>query len=540
MYCKICGNLLNNDDSNCNVCGAVVATPVSDVTDKEEVVYNPPYSPFQKDAQDISHTGNEFFQGGATRETDAQIYKQQPDNDEFSWNVYDFPRSRKTETVEFTWKQDEFGNPIHEKTSLEQNPMPKENFSFAGIREDYFLEKSQDDFLKPELEEDIYDLHPRFETLKNEQDAFIYKKTISAEKNKISQIDNNSIPIEDLITDEDMKKIHLHQNLEGEALPRDKFFTFSKKNEEFQKLLDKEYARINELEQHRNAGTPVNPVSFDEKIQNPFQDNSLHENLQGREESPLTNSQKNSHLNEMEEARKMFFSNTEPKVAVTPKISTAYDQQNILLKNDEIKQKYQHEEHMAEDFTAPTQSLNSQPVNHFAAHDLKEELYQHSQPAHVSQQAANLAPFGQNMEAVPPLTDQMDNTAPIMKSTDTIAVNEFNGTPLERESFSNSDNKSRKLSMDFGHLEPDDKNLGEEFEDDFDDEDLEESKSKSGIAGKVILGIIIVLLLAELTILGIKFFLPESAATAFILEQEIIIVDAITNWINGIKGIFSK
>ncbi len=521
MYCKICGNLLNNEDSNCNVCGAVAATPVSVVEEKEEVVFNPPYSPFQAEVQATSEFSKGFEQVDSVHGEEAQVYKQQLENNEFSWNVYDFPRSRKTETVEFTWKQDEFGNPIsdidYSINDLKNETNNQEELSYTSAREDYFLEKALTGINMPE--EDTFDVHPRFETISNDDQEFVFRKTIKPEE-KRSPESHGAEFFEDIITKEDMNHINMdRQDQSVDVIPRDKFFTFSKKNEEFQKLLDKEYARINELEQYRNMHTSSgNARPLDEKMQNPLQNDALLNNLQPQVADASANMQRNPHLNEMEEARKMFFPEAEVKVESTPY------QQNIVLGNEEIKQKYETHETIAEDLSPLKQHMNAEPmINAEISNPAMDSSIAPMQPAPTNQASEIVVPAIQNAE---------------MSTSQDLPI----ANPDQDLLFQN-EKKSRKLSLDFGHLDNEsekDINIDDEFDEEFDDEEFEEGKSKGGIIGKVILAIIIVLLLAELAILGIKFFLPDSAATEFILEREIAIVEAITNWINSIKAIFSK
>ena len=121
MYCKECGSPLKEGDRVCKICG----TPI-DIVD--ENVDN-------KSTDDSASKKDEFS--------------------EFQWNVYDFPKPKKTEDIDFDW-------------GFSDNRMYNPSFEKDDINSDYS----------------------------------------SAEK----------------------------------------FFTFQKKNEEFQKLLDREYERINRIE----------------------------------------------------------------------------------------------------------------------------------------------------------------------------------------------------------------------------------------------------------------------------------------------------
>ena len=203
MYCRMCGKMLDDTDRHCKYCGA--ATGFQDsvenaskvISVSEEVVFNPPFEveerkgssylteedtseqeaepEAQGDIADGKLEKQEDNLKGYISENEIEEQKKQAERTgetgafktpEFTWDVHEFPKSKKTEDVEFNWKMDEFGSAAQKEAAA------------AAFEEELFQE-------------------------------------IREEANRIKE-----------------------SNI-------DRFFTFSKKNEEFQELLDKEYEKIN-------------------------------------------------------------------------------------------------------------------------------------------------------------------------------------------------------------------------------------------------------------------------------------------------------
>ncbi len=190
MYCRMCGNLLSDTDRFCKKCGTKIdlkpsADSAEPIGEKEEVVFNPPYeekAPHHNRFYFVEEESSEKrkqkeklkgFTSGNEREEnkwkeDKSDREHSGRNDEFNWNVHEFPKEKEKETEEavFNWELKEF-----------DQPGSKEATETAS-------------------EEEIF-------------------REIMGDANA----------------------------LKGSNI--DRFFTFSKKNEEFQKLLDREYEKHN-------------------------------------------------------------------------------------------------------------------------------------------------------------------------------------------------------------------------------------------------------------------------------------------------------
>lgn len=214
MYCTICGNLLSDKDIFCKICGTATGVgmaketqPVNTIGEEKSTVAVEERQAIEEERQNI-----EIMAPEETKlEEKPTISNVDP---EISWNVYEFPKPKKTEDMEFVWKTEDTYKPslTLEKTS----------------------EKKLEEILFQELD-----------TLKNEE---------------IEECEEDVLPLDS-----------------------DTFFTFSKKNEEFQKLLDREYEKIKDRENsdprmiREIQGDGTGPFTIPEKPEESFQDNIVVE-----------------------------------------------------------------------------------------------------------------------------------------------------------------------------------------------------------------------------------------------------------------------
>lgn len=246
MYCRSCGNKLGDMDHYCQVCGTPTgyreppAAPAETTEIEEEIVFNPPYENKSHFAEEEPSFETEETPA-ADEEEDADSTEPQK-NAEFSWNVHEFPGTKKTEEIVFNWNMEDFNQPEQkgpEATAFEE-----------------------------ELFQEIRD-----------------------ESNRIKE-----------------------QNI-------DRFFTFSKKNEEFQELLDKEYEKfkmssepidyLSKIAKEVPAEEPEPTVgAIPEEIENPAEEEipeviEIPEEVIISEETETT--AKSEQILEMARARAQFF-----------------------------------------------------------------------------------------------------------------------------------------------------------------------------------------------------------------------------------------
>jgi hypothetical protein len=195
MYCRNCGHLLNESDRFCPSCGAKIESREDAIAENSFV---PPFRREEDKKQD-----------------EAQQQPKPRRNfqfEEFNWNLDGYPTedSHKTEDIDFNWesvmdernkKRREEGNP----TFFEKKEEPEGEQFFKGISEEEPA-RSKPEEPEKSLEEEVFD---------------------QIEKDDLSK----TIRVDDYV---DL----------GKTTKIDKFYTYNKKNEEFQALLDKEYNRI--------------------------------------------------------------------------------------------------------------------------------------------------------------------------------------------------------------------------------------------------------------------------------------------------------
>ncbi len=259
MYCKNCGQFLSGNENFCSNCGAKVEEPVI---------------PKVNTNISLDDEKNDY---GESKPSDN--IKMMSHVDGITWDVKEFPTGevKKTEDVDVSWKSDDMF--LH-------NEIKKEKEMFAAAMAQF--QKEQDAKLKAKAaaENDkgleVLDALKTDEKTKTTEEKFatIEIPKIDEEQQvvEITQPDKSEIAIEvtnsdDGISVEEVKvdepqmtsvleekptlideiapsaiRTLKNANIDEEKKQIDKFYTFNRKKEEFQKLLDKEYERIdNEL-----------------------------------------------------------------------------------------------------------------------------------------------------------------------------------------------------------------------------------------------------------------------------------------------------
>lgn len=366
MYCKMCGNLLDDTDLNCKICGAEIEQKEKPAAE-EEIVYNPEIPKIPADS-------------------------------EFTWNIHEFQKERKQQDIVFDWGLN----------TDEENDIEKEN-EFEAV----FFEKPAIK-IEPEIESTEIKIEPEIE---------------SAEIKFEHQLN---------------KGINLNE-ISSQALNIDKLFSFNKKNEEYQDVLDKEYDNIRRNTEY-NTIFQGEKLGEGEKLEE-IELEQIEEAIPGIDIEIQTNVSLNSikdeliappiqsQLKEMSDARASFFKD------------------DIVLDNETIKKMISDEE-KAEDA----------------------EVLENQTDAEDSSTEDNQIKVKNDNEAVPPII----------------------------------------------------------FPFDYEEEYVEKKK---GCLGKGFLILVAIILILEITILGIKYFVPNSAASVYIEETQTKVVNVVTEWVLIIKDL---
>ncbi|MDD2189335.1 MAG: zinc ribbon domain-containing protein [Eubacteriales bacterium] len=387
MYCRNCGNLLGDTDKYCQRCGEPTGSQLFDKSKEtvtEEVVYNPPIKGegnnkffYTEDEPEIKASENPeagmkdsvFNYISDTEEQtkeekdiseqgDAADRQQDTSNEgEFRWNVYDFPKPRKTEDIEFNWKL--------------------EDYSQQEVKSD----KDQ------ALEETLF-------------------KEIQDESNQSRESDI------------------------------DRFYTFNKKNEEFQELLDREYERM----KRQHSGVLDNDIEPETEIEEP--EIEITES-----ETDVTESETETAEPDMETSE----SEAEPTTAE----SVAIDPESVVTKPET-------------EFTGSESGIAEPEIEpNKTETELKQEtLIEHNETEEQEGMSSAPMPF------------------PISFKTE--------------------------------------------------DEDIaDEQEEKGHHIGRIILIIIAIILIAEIAILGIRYFAPDSAISDSINKVQTQVIGTVAGWLSG-------
>jgi len=259
MYCRNCGKPLLDGDKFCSHCGSKVIediTPSAPLPDSENE---------ETEAQQITE-----------QETSGKPVTIAPPTKDFQWDIHSFPdhKTKKTEDIDFDWG---------DTGMYKQIPDPAEDIAFG---EDFKQAEMENEaaYTVPEEDEDETAGSPGDTEAETEPDETDHAETENAD----------TAPAPEARTDK-------ADIIEGEALEKelfaerktarvDKFYTFHKKNEEFQRLLDKEYEKFKQ-------GQEEDDRVFRENVQGVSTDTG--------EEWPEFNPVE--HIQEMARAREEFF-----------------------------------------------------------------------------------------------------------------------------------------------------------------------------------------------------------------------------------------
>jgi hypothetical protein len=444
----MCGKKIGDTDHFCQFCGASTGFAESSAKTseiKEEIIFNPPYEDKSPKTEEeelkefISEEEIEEAQQEGVQTSEEEETPETAKNQEFAWNVYEFPtEKKKTEDVEFNWNMEDYGQP---------EPMaPKE----AALEEDLFQE-------------------------------------IRDESNRIKE-----------------------QNI-------DRFFTFSRKNEEFQELLDKEY------EKFQMRGTPIK-----ETVEEPPK-------KEAAEEPPLQ--------------------------------EIHFEAENV--EEPEIPEAAQYEE-PALDTETPAEEDAQEPdtIEPEAQPELEAEEPETQPELEAEEPEAQPVPEAEEPEAQPVPEAEEPAEEPISEQLSEMAKAraQYFGDDLIH------DNESIRKKLTFGEPKKEDyikmpaviaeAEAEAEAEEDMkrtvpaaavivtsgDEEDkeepaqseelaqTEEPEQRKRSAGQIVLAAIAIILVIEIAILGIRYFAPESGAATAIGNVQTGIFNTVTGWFDGDSG----
>ncbi len=245
MFCTKCGKELYDDDKFCAYCGAEVR--VRPASKEAEVVFNPP---FKIEAQKRTE---EILKATEERKQEAQEQAQartKSESVDFDWNLDGFPtaKPRKTEEVDFNWD-----SVVEKRNRYVSEPTygfasdPEVPQGYANFRPSQASEATQGSGFAAQSEQ---------KTLTNFEMPSWLGGQSNSEATEVAGIASAfQLPAD--TEDDDMSIEELEKELFGDMeqepeIQDDRFYTFNKKNDEFQELLDREKQRVKSMEDEYN------------------------------------------------------------------------------------------------------------------------------------------------------------------------------------------------------------------------------------------------------------------------------------------------
>lgn len=532
MYCSKCGKHIGDHDKFCSGCGSRI------IPDEEGMRLS------------SSH------ENGIAEE------RREPytlDTSEFVWDVHEFQHEiRRPEDVKVDWEQGKVieigkdGEMLSDKMSESEElkteavsmsasadislkeekttaPSPSLTGSFAGEEGKALAESVRGFEFIPAKEEEYEHVHEDFSDKEEklpERVTFAYlSEELEGEKTENREMKRDTARLE-------------------------KFYTFNQKNEEFQKLLDREYERI------KAGRTAEEQLDSDSDFLQEYERQPGGEAAAGKADTANAVNAANAeapfdpvaHLKQAEEARNAVMGDTHTKgISASSEECDIFDNREIIKKFDTMELEKDLMESARENKKSGFSSV------------VLDELFGKKIEAPVSDSAQK--PAAEEIS--------IDKAAPYNKLEQSELKQEAASKEIENSEMSDRDEILRaELDAIFGAVDaasrasasPADVSAGievmmqdsEELEDNgsvsteavqkdsirnededsggsaFDKNDEDEAKKLK--ASTIVLTIIIVILIFELVILGIKYFAPDSGAAVFINEK----IDAVATFFAGI------
>ncbi len=296
MYCRNCGRPLLEGDRFCANCGSKVVKDIISMDKKTEE---------ERDSFE------QIFYAGEKKVADR--FKVEPPSEDFKWDVYTFPghQIKKTEDIDFDWGDTGMFKKIPDnqpEIAFGEDMGSLEETEHETISEVPGREEGSWEYAPGATEEQAHEsaeeqaLEAAEEQSTPEESTFTESLTdgLSEEEQKFEDayLEETEQTSQTGVTEEELEK-ELFDDRKTTRV--DKFYTFNKKNEEFQELLDKEYEKFKrgELlsEEGSETGQGVNGGGEDWPEFNPAE-----------------------HIEEMARAREAFFDD-EPEIDNEPEIT---------------------------------------------------------------------------------------------------------------------------------------------------------------------------------------------------------------------------
>ena len=464
MYCKMCGSLLDDTDRFCKACGGKTdfhppaESPESIERQKEEVVFNPPIE------DNIHH--NRFY-----------LVDEKPDA---------IQEENKEEGLKGSLSGDEIENRKEENITIEKSGGPDRTDTGEFQWNVHDFPKSK------QTEEAVFNWNPEGASQLEQKEAF----AAAFEEELFREIRDESNRIKE-------------SNI-------DRFFTFSKKNEEFQRLLDREYEKFN-----RHSADPAfseGDLEKSEIDQGVVLENSTAEDQQTEGQMAEDQNTENQNTENQESENKMPENVEKPEqtghLDEMAKARAAFFGGELIQDNESIIKKLEPSE--SEDGQATIEVDNVDMID--TTDGNKADSDDGDETDDAKDDMADAADDSDAIDKEDALTDLTEGESEPAPSA---------ALPLaEEQSDANDAGPPPDLYAGL-------RSLDDIPQEQFGTEDGGGNKKHRG--AQIALIIIAIILVIEISILAIRYFAPESTATKVINDTQTRIINVVTGWF-GING----
>jgi hypothetical protein len=347
----------------------------------------------------------------------------------------------------------------------------------------------------------------------------------------------------------------------------ERFFTFSKKNEEFQKLLDKEYEKLkrhpfapdSEKAQEEDRVQNDNRAQNDNKVQNEEHAENLYANPVSSEESVSDQNRESVQTEdpytevphtEMAKARADYFGGglIKDNESIIKKLGDSHSEEN--QPTEELAQRP-----FREKTEEPPQPETQVPQFETEAEQLQIETTEDDlQEKSVEELAEALQRLtGENefdKDGGVSKLEALFGKIPAAESEKTIALYKADDSKSDESNPAKPEQaEPEQAELEMEPAGPSQSSEpGEQLPQDEKPvfgagwgvlEEENRSSRKKHRAGQIVLIIIAIILVFEIAILSIRFFAPGSGATRMIDETQTKIINVVSGWVDGINGLIS-
>lgn len=531
MYCRMCGAQLNSTDRFCKICGTKMdsETPAESpesierkAETTEEVVFNPPYE------EEAHH--NRFYLVEEKPQSQAEekealcgfISDHEVEKQRQDEELGKDKNSRRViSSSEFNWNVHDFTN--RKKT------------------EDTVFDWNLEDYSKPEQKEAAA--------------VFLEEELFREIRDESSRIKETNI---------------------------DRFFTFSKKNEEFQKLLDKEYEKLRrhpsfppdnesqetlpadaekeEMPAYSNEALSKAPSAEHAEELHQEKAHAVEDNSKAEiEHDSDQDSPERETVSDMAQARAEYFNDglIKDNDAIIKKLSSA----DLPVTDFEQAPREGKHEEIADSLLAVEQDGSKvNPIDETKAEMLRtSEAWQEVKPAETAwdKETAEFDESSQNRgseglaAALQKVTSERSaadgsaasglnalfGAAPVLDGDGIEAGHQQTETVKDSEKAEGNSPADQGTAEAGAALQPETVSAFGAGWAMMDEENR--SSRKKHRAGQIVLIIIAIILVFEIAILSIRFFAPDSSASRMINETQTKVINVVTDWFHGINGLIS-